>query len=363
MLKVNIKDLTVGMVTATPTYSKTGQLLFPAHTTLTSQQISYLEFYGIPSIQILPENHVTEELLDGASQEETISFSQKVRKSREFHAFKVDYTKKTQLVKDSFNRLITQDKDCDPNLLFDQISSLYSNHLTSLSVFDMLHNMRQIDDSTYSHCINVAIISRMMGKWLNFSENDLNVLTVAGVLHDIGKCMVDHEILTKPSALTDEEYKAIQNHPILGAKIVEAYPLDERIRSAILMHHERCDGSGYPNKLMGKDISEFAKIIAIADVYDAMTASRCYRKGLCPFEVIATFEREGFNKYDAQYLIPFLNHVINTYISNSVLLNDGTLGKIIFINKDFLSRPMIQTSNGDYIDLFKRPELYIQAII
>ena len=107
MINLNTKDLKAGMVTATPIYSKTGQLLFTA---LTSQQISYLEFYAIPSVLILPEDAVTKEILDGTD-DTMVSFSQKVKKSREFHAFKVDYTKKTKVIEDSFNSLITSDKN------------------------------------------------------------------------------------------------------------------------------------------------------------------------------------------------------------------------------------------------------------
>lgn len=363
MINLNTKDLKAGMVTATPIYSKTGQLLFPAHTALTSQQISYLEFYAIPSVLILPEDAVTKEILDGTD-DTMVSFSQKVKKSREFHAFKVDYTKKTKVIEDSFNSLITSDKNYNPGVLLSQISTLYENHLTSLSVFDMLHNMRQIDDTTYAHCINVAIISRMMGEWLNITGEDLEDLTLAGLLHDIGKCLVDPELLNKPS-LTDEEFRYVKEHPNLGLKILtdSNSQIDKRIRSAVLMHHERCDGSGYPSGRKGDTITDFAKIVAIADVYDAMTSKRCYRKGICPFEVIATFERKGFERYETKYLLPFLHHIIDTYIGNSVLLNDGSTGKIIMINRQFLSRPVVSTAAVTYLDLSKHFELYIQAII
>lgn len=334
MIKMSIKELTPGMITATPIYSKTGQRLFPANTVLTSQQISYLEFYGILWVQIIPENEINEPdkeapeaVISGNSnipepEPDTESYSQKIRRSRKFHTFKVDYSKKTDALKDSFSHLIDKTQSLEPDVLLDQVSSLYSNHLTSLSVFDMLHNMRQIDDSTYAHCINVAIISRILGGWLEFPEEDLGLLTLAGLLHDIGKCKIDPQILTKPGPLTPEEYKQIKKHPTLGAKILADYPLDERVRSAVLMHHERCDGSGYPSGLRKEAISEFAKIVAIADVYDAMTSNRCYRKGICPFEVIATFERKGFERYDSKYLLPFLTHIIDTYIGNTVLLND-----------------------------------------
>lgn len=364
MTKLATKDLSAGMLLAAPVYSKTGQLLFPAHTVLTSQRISYLEFYGIEWVQTIPENEVNESSIKESERDtDQESYSQKIRRSRKFHMFKVDYSKKTKLLENSFQHLIDKTESLDSNALLEQISSLYTNHLTSLSVFDMLHNMRQIDDTTYAHCINVAIISRMMGKWLEFSEEELEVLTLAGLLHDIGKCKVNPKILSKPGPLTPEETRQVHKHPQYGIEILADYDLDERVKSAVLMHHERCDGSGYPSGLKGNEISDFAKIIAIADVYDAMTCNRCYRKGICPFEVIATFERKGFERYESQYLLPFLNHIIQTYIGNSVLLNDGTSGKIILINKQYLSRPVISTPTNKYLDLSKHPELYIQAII
>ncbi len=363
MIKLAPKDLSAGMVTAAPVYSKTGQILYPAHTVITSQCISYLEFYGIKAVQIIPENEVTDSNIEDSSKKEEISYSQQVRRSREFHLFKVDYSQKRRLLKESFGNVIEKKEHLDFNALLNQVSSLYTNHLTSLSVFDMLHNMLEIDDTTYAHCINVAIISRMMGRWLHFSQEDLEILTLAGLLHDIGKCMIDPKILSKSTPLTPEELKKVKKHPSLGAKILDGYQLDGRIRSTALMHHERCNGSGYPSGLQGEAIAEFAKIIAIADVYDAMTSNRCYRKGICPFEVIATFERKGFEKYDSKYLLPFLTHIIETYMGNTVLLNDGTTGKIIYINNLHLSRPLIQSTKNEYLDLSKHPELYIQAIV
>lgn len=194
-------------------------------------------------------------------------------------------------------------------------------------------------------------------------EEDLDVLTLAGLLHDLGKCIIDDKILTKPSALTTEEFDEIKRHPVEGAKLLSSQDLDIRIKEAALMHHERCDGSGYPSGLQGSEISDFAKIISIADVYDAMTSNRCYRKGLCPFEVIATFEREGLEKYEAEYILTFLTRIIDTYMGNSVLLNNGSIGNILMINNQRLSRPLVRLTSNEYVDLGKHPELYIQAII
>ncbi len=366
MTKTAIIDLKPGMFTAAPVYSATGQQLLPEHSILTVQQISRLEFYGVQWVTIIPETELHNSAIDelaGNENEEIISYSQKIRRSKSFHMFKIDYGKKLNLLRQSMNDLLKKNVPVDTDSLLYQVGSLYKNNMTTLSIFDMLHNMRQIDDSTYAHSLNVALIARMLGEWMSWPEEDLETLTLAGLLHDIGKCMISPEILNKPALLSPDEYEEVKKHARYGAEILENQPIDKRIVLAALMHHERCDGSGYPLGLTTNDIDDFAKIISIADVYDAMTANRCYRKGLCPFEVIATFERSGLEKYDSRYLLSFLNRIVDTYICNSVLLNDGTTGKIVLMNQNSLSRPVVHTMTNEYIDLTKHPELHIQAII
>lgn len=359
MIKTAITDIKTGTYSATPVYSKTGQLILSAHTLLTTQQISRLEFYGIEWINIEEPSEQPESL----KQNEPASFAQKVRKSEEFQAFTKDYDEKSRYLESSFDDLVNKNIPIEDRALIDQVSSLYANSLTSLSVFDMLHNMRQIDDTTFAHSINVALIGRMLGEWLELPEEDLDVLTIAGLLHDIGKCTIDPNILLKPSSLTPKEYETVKEHTVNGAEILAGQDLDPRVREAALMHHERCDGSGYPSGLKGEEIPDFAKIIAIADVYDAMTSKRPYRKGYCPFEVIATFEREGLEKYDIEYIITFMDRILDTYMGNTVQLSDGSTGTVIMNNKIHHARPLVRLNSGECLDLVKHPELYIQAII
>jgi putative nucleotidyltransferase with HDIG domain len=227
----------------------------------------------------------------------------------------------------------------------------------------MLNNMRTVDDSIYAHCLNVALISRMIGRWLRFDSKELNTLTLAGLLHDIGKAMIPEEILNKPGSLTDEEFELIKSHTRLGYDVLKYQDIDLRIKNAALMHHERCDGSGYPSGLMDDEIEEFAMIIAIADVYDAMTAARSYRAPLCAFQVISNFERDGFQKYHTQYLLTFLKRIAATYQNNRVVLNDGRGCKIVMLNQNDLSRPIVQFDDKSCLDLSTNRNLYITAII
>ena len=129
------------------------------------------------------------------------------------------------------------------------------------------------------------------------------------------------------------------------------------------MHHEKCDGSGYPVHLTADKIDRFAKLVTIADVYDAMTANRVYRNGMCPFKVVEIFEQEGLQKYDVIFIMTFLESVVNTYIDNRVRLNDGRIGTVKWINRQRLSKPMLQLENGTFLELAKNPEISIEQIL
>ena len=143
---------------------------------------------------------------------------------------------------------------------------------------------------------------------------------------------------------------------------LQSQDVDVHVKNAALMHHERSDGSGYPAKLKGNQIDPYARMVAIADVYDAMTAARCYRGPLCPFCVIEMFETEGFQKYDVSILLPFLENVVNSCLQNRCLLNDGRKVTIIYINKEKLSRPVVQYGE-EYINLADQPDLKIEKLL
>ncbi len=358
---VSINNLTPGMVISEDVYSYQGQCLAKQNTPVTLQLIEHLKFYQIASVYIFPEDHGNR-TADTSMTRRMETYSQRVRKSPEFRKFKKNYTQKVSFMKENINNFITKDEDLNVDQLLDETLNLFGENSTTISMFDMLHNMRQIDDSTYAHSVNVALICRLIGKWKNFSEKDMDTLTLCGLLHDIGKSKIPNEIIGKPGKLTDSEYEEIKKHPVIGYNLIKNLNLDQRIKNAVLFHHERFDGHGYPFGLTGSEIDDFTSIVSIADVYDAMTANRCYRDGLCPFEVITIFENEGLTQFNPKYILTFLEHIANTYINNEVLLSDGSSGKIVLTNQK-LTRPTIQLDNGSFINLENRLDLYVQAII
>ena len=172
-----------------------------------------------------------------------------------------------------------------------------------------------------------------------------------------------NEVLEKPGKPTDEEYELIKKHPKLGYEMLKHQNIDPHVRKAALMHHERCDGSGYPSGLEEDFIDEYAMIVGIADVYDAMTAARSYRAPLCPFQVISNFEKEGYQKYHAKYIITFLKQIAATYQSNRVVLSDGRGCNIVMLNQNALSRPMVQFDDNTILDLSTQKDLYIKSVL
>lgn len=239
MRTVKTQDLTPGMITAEPVLSKHGQLIVAADTELTNQMIAHLSYYNIPSASIVDGTIPSAAIASMQKTEQvTLSYSQKIRSSRSFQRFKSDYVKKIRFLKSSLNDLIDRTDPIDQAELLSESVGLFGKQSTTISIFDNLHNMRQIDDSTYAHCLNVSIISRMFGMWLKYSDEDLDVLTLAGLLHDIGKCKIPNAIISKKGKLTDAEYEVIKAHAQLGYDILKDQPLDERIKNAALMHHE-----------------------------------------------------------------------------------------------------------------------------
>ena len=227
----------------------------------------------------------------------------------------------------------------------------------------MLHKMHYLTDSIYAHSINVALICRMFGSLIHLAQSELDVLTCCGLLHDIGKVAIPDTILNKPAKLTSQEFAYIQFHTKAGYDILCNQRIDIRIPQTALTHHERCDGSGYPMGLSTNQLDDFSTIVAIADVYDAMTAARSYRNPLCAFEAIETFEQSGYQKYHSTYLYVFLNHIASTYQNCHVLLNDGRRAKIVMLNQNRLAKPMVQLDSGEYLNLFTSNELYITRIL
>lgn len=223
----------------------------------------------------------------------------------------------------------------------------------SMNVFQLIEKMRDLDDITFAHSHNVTLISYAIGQWIGLKENELKSLTIAAMLIDIGKMQIAPEILNKKEVLTKDELDECRKHVIYSYDLIKNLDtIEHNIKQAVLMHHERMDGSGYPMGYRAERITLLARIVAIADIYNALTSYRPHRDKKTPFEAIKILETEYINKLDTKILYIFLRRIGNCFIGQKVRLNDGRRAEIVFLPKQYIYRPVIKLlPSGEMLDL------------
>lgn len=409
--RILLARVAVNMIAADDVYTADEQLLIPAETVLTEDVISALKEHSIFAIHILVDERdrktpifyeaEDEEEEEPDAEEEAVVVNPKkstsgtkvskemdvkyvppepayevedeaddenyyevVRNSNEFKEFHSQFLTTVEQLKKMFNRVVMKNEEIDSDMILHEVEDVVEKSRNSLHILDMLQCMKGYDDVTYVHSLNVALLSNVIGKLVfpKISKEDLEVLTLAGLLHDIGKIMISGDVLLKKDRLTISEFNLVKTHVLHGNNLLKSMDLDPRIAEVAMRHHERCDGSGYPGGYKRKDLDPFSKIVAIADTYDAMTSDRAYREAICPFDVIHMFEREGLTKYEVEYLLPFLSVAVQAYINTKVYLTTDEVGKVVMVNTEELSKPVVKVGRV-YYDLTKDHTVSIDRII
>lgn len=207
----------------------------------------------------------------------------------------------------------------------------------------MLMDMNSSDFDLYNHSLNVCVYTLVLGVASGYSRQQLMEIGLGALLHDIGKTQIAPEILHKPSRLSDEEFKMIQHHTTYGHRILKDEPGIPLLSAhCALQHHERIDGSGYPSGLKGNEIHEYAKWIALADSYDAMTTNRVYRKALLPHQAVEVLYTGSGTLYEQRMLEKFRDCVAIYPIGLSVTLSTGEAGVVAAIQPRVPQRPLIR---------------------
>ena len=348
MKSVFVEDLQDGMVIGSDLHTSTGILIIPAGVVITRPIVRHLMSLGVETVWI-----------DEEAKPDVVSEDEK----EQFRKFNVKYIGAKDKLNNTFGRMLEKNIDKkEIEHMIDESWNMLGKEYNSYNMLGMLYSMHNYSDATYMHCMNVGMIASFIGKWLGWKPAEIKILNACGMFHDIGKLLIPKEILDKPGKLTDKEYDIMKSHTVKGYRLIKDIGLDLRIVNSTIMHHERCDGSGYPFGLKGDKIDEYSKIIAIADVYEAMTANRVYRGPICPFDVIAQFEINGFDMYETKYLLVFLQNIVDSYLHSRVRLNNGEKAEIILINRQRSSKPVVMTTSGRPVDLSKEPNLRIEQV-
>ncbi len=206
--------------------------------------------------------------------------------------------------------------------------------------------IKSYDNYTYSHSMNVCILSVLIGRQYGLSLNRLTDIALCGLLHDIGKVDIPISIINKRGPLTDEEYEIVKAHPSLGVgRMRKCYNISREVLEGIQCHHEKFDGSGYPYKYKGERIPLFARILSLADVYDALTSQRSYRGAWLPCDAIEYIMAQADIQFDREIIRHFL-HIVCAYPTGTIVrLSDGSLAVVVSNHPENVLRPTVRLMN------------------
>lgn len=215
--------------------------------------------------------------------------------------------------------------------------------ISNKDVLVNLSSMHIMDGYLFHHSVNVAVMAGILGISRNYNQSQLFDLGVGALLFDIGMTNVPKELWNRKGELTEEERKRVQYHTEDGFNMLR-YQYDVSLLSAhcALQHHERYNGQGYPRGITHKDMHEYAQIVAIADVYDALTSSRMYRKRYSAAEAIEFLFASGNHYFDLELVKQFCKHISIYPIASTVELNTGQIGVVSAVNPNFIQRPVVR---------------------
>ncbi|KKO54348.1 HD-GYP domain-containing protein [Paenibacillus sp. DMB20] len=280
-------------------------------------------------------------------------------------------TRKDQPLHEEYDKMLTLVKSCYQSAITGelrmyevrrQMESLLE-HQKDYHILKFVPRMTSRHDYRYHNAVLCALSSFKLAKWIGLPQKDWLQVAFAGLLHDIGNAKIDPILLNKPSKLTPEESEEMRRHTTYGYQILKnVAAINEGVRLAALQHHEKVDGSGYPLKLDGTKIHIYAKIVAVTDIFHAMTLDKYYGSAQSPYAVMEQIQLEAFGKLDPVIVQTFINKVTALHNGIKVRLSNNEVGEIVFTDSSHPTRPMVSV-NGQIINLKLQRQLFIEEVI
>jgi len=346
MRKISLGQLEPGMLLGKDIFSNTGQILLRAGVEMKPRYLNYLEQAGIEYIYIQDER-IADVTIDDP-------ISEKTRHQARFMVR--DITKGLQ-TGDSQNK-VKKSINVQDRVILDTVNRIIDELLDSREAVVQLEDIRSKDDYLFAHSVNCAVLATLVAKKMKYKNKELRWVAAGSLFHDLGMTGIPEKLLNKPGQLSEDEFNLITGHPLQGFEIFRTTDVfDARAGAIVLQHHERYQGQGYPKGLSGKEINPLAQLCAIADVYDAMTSERPYRKACPPYEVVEMLMSRGEELFDVTILQHFLSVIAAYPVGFHVLLSSGESGLVIANNPGFTLRPVVRVlyKNGRSLDPLPQP--------
>lgn len=332
MRYVRAEHLEAGMIIVNTLYDQNDKVLLKANRKLTQNYINRIQQLEIVGLYVFEDDEI---------EEHTPIISEQTR----LKAIK------------SLKRLNIDDCIYIANNIVEEIRESDSMIVETI-------NLSTYDNYTYSHSVNVDILSVILGVACGLRDDELRKLSQAALLHDIGKTCVPIEIIGKPGRLTEEEYEEVKQHPRYGYNMLrDNYEVSSVARNAILSHHENEDGSGYPRGLTSEKIHMYAKIIHIADVYDALTTKRVYKDAMNPADALEYLMGNSERMFDKELVATFMEYVAPYPLGVQVELSTGQKAIVVKNNRSMLSRPVVRLNGGATLDLLTHLDVTIVKLL
>jgi len=338
MLKISIGQIAAGAILAQDIYTGDGRILLSRGTPFRDSFKMRLEAAGIRDVHIEDENG--DQTCETAILQDPILALQEVVRIDDVIYEKTRRQAERQIMKTMIR--IGSMRPGHLERIMKAVESIMKQLLEQTDMVLSLSKLRSIDDYTYEHSVNVCVISIVIGLEMGLEKDALRELGIGAILHDIGKVGVDERIIKKPGRLSREEFDEVKLHTELGYQILRGNGLSEDVARIALYHHERIDGSGYPHHLDGRAIPLYARIVAVADFYDAITNDRIYRRKMSPENAYREVIRTASNHLDEILVEKFLKHVHMYPNGSGVILNTREKAVVIGQNRLMPESPTVR---------------------
>lgn len=328
MRRISVERLKEGMVLAKTLYSIDGNILLNAGIKLKESYISKFREIGIGEIYINDNMSADIVIEDIVSDETRFEARMAVKKAMD-------------------NVMNGNNLDVKP--VRNVVGKIVEELLSVQDAVINLQDIKTLDNYTFNHSANVCVLSAITGISLGYDGNKLKELCLGALLHDIGKTKIPNEVLNKPGPLNDEEFEIIKMHARYGYDMLkQSVDISAYTSYVALTHHEQYNGEGYPLGLKGKAIHEFSRIVSVADVYDAMTSNRVYRRRLNISEVVEYLISLGDHQFDYEIVRKMIEHISVFPLGSYVTLSTEETAIVVDNNRNFPNRPVVRLIKDPY---------------
>lgn len=336
-----------------------GNTLFHKGVVVTTRELDILQAFQIKTVEVETAIDKTDKNASSVKKEKQTSETEEQKPA--VPTFQVEYEVTLQLIKRTFNNALSG--QALPILEIRQQMEKLIGLTGEYSVLNFVPPSLKEDDYWYHNGLLTGLTSYLLARWNGFTSKDWVQIALAGLLHDIGNTKVDRAILYKPTALTIEEREEVRRHTVNGYQLLKPIAaLNEGVKLAALQHHEREDGSGYPLGIGTDKIHPYAKVVAIADTFHAMTLNKVYQKAASPYVVLEEIQKNAFGKLEPAYVRVFIERATQFHNGTVVKLSDGRTGEIVFSDRNQPTRPWVSIA-GTIVNLTTERHIHIQEVI